>query len=152
MKNLKIVIIAFIVVAQFSCAKKKAKKLADEQHIQIENYVSKNNLLGQFTESGLWYSVSVLGTGTQPVESSTVKVVYSGYLLDNTPFDESSSDGATFSLSGVIKGWQEGIPKYKEGGQGKLIIPSDLAYGSKKVGNIPKNSILIFDIKLLEVL
>jgi len=148
MKTLKVLIVTLIIFSQFSCAKKRT----EEQHSQIEDYVAKNNLLGQFTESGLWYSVSIIGTGTQPSASSTVKVVYSGYLLDNTTFDESSADGATFSLTGVIKGWQEGIPKYKKGGDGKLIIPSDLAYGSNKVGNIPKNSILVFDIELLDVL
>jgi len=152
MKQLKIFLIAFIIVGQFSCAKKKAIKLKEEQHTEIENYVAKKGLLGNFTDSGLWFSVTQIGTGAQPTSASTVKVVYTGYLLDNTPFDKSSTDGATFSLTGVIKGWQEGIPKYKEGGQGKLIIPSDLAYGNKKVGNIPKNSILVFDIELLEVL
>lgn len=148
MKTLKVLLVTLIIFSQLSCAKKRT----EEQHSQIEDYVAKNNLLGQFTESGLWYSVSVMGTGAQPISSSTVKVVYSGYLLDNTTFDESGADGATFSLTGVIKGWQEGIPKYKKGGAGKLIIPSDLAYGKKKVGNIPKNSILVFDIELLDVL
>lgn len=152
MKGKKIVLLSVLLIGQLSCAKKKAQQLANEQHAQIENYVSTNNLIGQFTNSGLWYSVTVVGDGQQPNQTSTVKVVYSGYLLDNTAFDKSEDTGATFSLSGVIKGWQEGIPKYKEGGKGKLIIPSELGYGNKKVGNVPKNSILVFDVELLEVL
>ena len=57
----------------------------------------------------------------------------------------------TFPLSGVIQGWQEGIPLFKEGGSGILLIPSALGYGSQSVGSIPANSVLIFDINLIDV-
>ena len=66
-------------------------------------------------------------------------------------FDQSSSNGITFPLSGVIQGWQEGIPLFKEGGSGILLIPSALGYGSQSVGTIPANSVLIFDINLIDV-
>ena len=128
MKTIKLSLTLALLISLLSCAKKKAEKLANEQHTQIENYVAKKNLLGQFTDSGLWYSVTVVGNGVQPSQSSNVKVVYSGYLLDNTPFDKSDDNGATFSLNAVIKGWQEGIPKYKEGGKGKIIIKYDTAF------------------------
>jgi len=151
MKLFRILWIVLALTTLGSCAKKKAEKLAKEQQNQIEEYVTKNNLIGQFTSSGLWYSVDVIGTGAQPTSTSNVKVKYKGYLLDGSVFDK-NDDGYQTSLLKVIKGWQEGIPKYKEGGKGTLIIPSALGYGSKKAGSIPKNSILIFDIELLEVL
>ncbi len=151
MRLLKILWIVLALTTLGSCAKKKAEKLAKEQHTQIEEYVSKNSLAGQFTSSGLWYSVDVIGTGDQPTSSSNVKVQYKGYLMDGSVFDKNDT-GYQTSLYNVIEGWQEGIPKYKEGGKGTLIIPSALGYGNKKAGSIPKNSILIFDIELLEVL
>jgi len=53
-----------------------------------------------------------------------------------------------FSLAGVIKGWQEGIPKIGKNGKIKLMIPSALGYGASEFGSIPANSVLIFDIEL----
>ncbi|MCX6297073.1 MAG: FKBP-type peptidyl-prolyl cis-trans isomerase, partial [Bacteroidetes bacterium] len=61
-------------------------------------------------------------------------------------------EGITFGLNEVIKGWTEGIPYFKKGGKGKLIIPADLGYGSDDYNGIPGNSVLIFDIKLIDVL
>jgi FKBP-type peptidyl-prolyl cis-trans isomerase len=52
----------------------------------------------------------------------------------------------------VISGWTEGIPKFKEGGVGKLFLPSALAYGEQGTNGIPSNSVLVFDIHLIDVL
>lgn len=130
---------------------------AELQKEQITQYLADKGLTGkgQFTDSGLYYIIDVAGTGTKPDISSTVEVKYTGTLLDGTQFDSSvganSSNSATFALLQVIKGWQEGIPYYKEGGKGKLIIPSALGYGSQKQTKIPKNSVLVFDIELIDV-
>jgi FKBP-type peptidyl-prolyl cis-trans isomerase len=132
------------------------KDKAELQKEQITQYLSDKGLTGkgQFTDSGLYYIIDVAGTGTKPDISSTVEVKYTGTLLDGTQFDSSSSQAtgtATFALLQVIKGWQEGIPFFKEGGKGKLIIPSALGYGSQKQSKIPKNSVLVFDIELVDV-
>jgi FKBP-type peptidyl-prolyl cis-trans isomerase FkpA len=126
---------------------KKAK--TDKQ--KIEEYVANNNLHGTFTESGLYFIVDVPGTNGSPALSNTVKVEYTGYLLDGTKFDGTANGfPIEFGLSQVILGWQEGIPKFQKGGKGKLIIPSNLAYGSQAVGTIPANSVLVFDIFLVD--
>mgnify|MGYP006246716607 FL=1 len=83
--------------------------------------------------------------------NSSVTVVYVGKLTDGTIFDQSNLLGATFPLANVIQGWQEGIPLFREGGSGMLLIPSSLGYGSQSVGNIPANSVLIFEISLIHV-
>ena len=70
-------------------------------------------------------------------------------LTDGTVFDQSTSAGISF-LTNVILGWQEGIPMFSEGGTGKLLIPSPLGYGNRAVGNIPENSVLIFDVELID--
>jgi FKBP-type peptidyl-prolyl cis-trans isomerase FkpA len=51
----------------------------------------------------------------------------------------------------VIRGWQLGIPEFKTGGFGKLIIPSSLAYGPSGSGSIPPNAVLVFDVELIEI-
>jgi FKBP-type peptidyl-prolyl cis-trans isomerase len=77
-------------------------------------------------------------------------VHYLGTLINGKKFDSSYDRGeaSEFPLSDVIKGWQIGIPLFGRGGKGKLIVPPFLGYGSRAVGNIPANSILIFDIDL----
>ena len=83
-------------------------------------------------------------------------VSYTGWLYDTskpdgkgTQFDANPS--ATFALTGVIAGWQRGVPGMKVGGQRRLIIPPELAYGRSGNGAIPPNATLVFDIALLGV-
>ena len=117
----------------------------------ILQYISENNLNAEPTGSGLYYVINSSGNGEFPNINSLVTVAYKGTLTDGTIFDQSSSSGATFPLSNVIQGWQEGIPLFSEGGSGILLIPSALGYGSQSVGNIPENSVLIFEVTLLNV-
>jgi FKBP-type peptidyl-prolyl cis-trans isomerase len=90
------------------------------------------------------------GLGTQPALTNTVSTVYTGKLLNNTQFD-ASANPVSFLLSGVIKGWQIGIPLIKKGGRIKLVIPSSLAYGCNGSGSIPPNSPLYFEVTLTDV-
>jgi peptidylprolyl isomerase len=84
-------------------------------------------------------------------------VHYTGTLLDGTKFDSSRDRGTPFKFKlgqgQVIRGWDEGISTMKVGGKRTLVIPPDLAYGSRGVGNglIPPNSTLIFEVELLDV-
>lgn len=96
----------------------------------------------------------VVGTGAEAKAESTVTAHYTGAIAkDGTIFQSSKDSGQQFTspLSGLIKGWQQGIPGMKEGGTRRLIIPAELAYGSQATGNIPANSNLVFDIELSKV-
>ena len=135
-----------------SCAKKKAEKQAEEDEAIIQQYITDNNLDALPTGSGLYYVIDNPGTGLSCTSNSTVRVAYSGYYTDGTIFDESDLTGIEFSLQGVIAGWTEGIPYFKEGGNGKLLIPSALAYGKNGNSTIPGNTVIIFDINLIDVL
>ena len=88
------------------------------------------------TDSGLVYCEMTAGTGAAPTLQSTVEVHYHGMLTDGTVFDSSVDRGQTisFPLAGVIRGWQEGLQRMKEGGKATLVIPSDLAYGDAGSG------------------
>ena len=134
-----------------ACAKKKAQKQAEKDHEIILQYIEENNLTATSTESGLYIVIDNIGTGVDCNSASTVTVAYTGYFTNGIIFDQSSAAGVTFSLDGVIPGWKEGIPYFNEGGSGKLLIPSALAYGPDGNGSIPPNSVLIFDVELLDV-
>lgn len=121
----------------------------------IDKFVADKALKGKSTASGIYYTIEKEGKGAAPTATSKVKVHYRGTLLDGTEFDSSYSRNqpAEFPLQGVIKGWQEAIPLLKPGGKGKFVIPSSLAYGPRAMGaKIPANSVLVFDVELLEVL
>ncbi len=109
------------------------------------------------TKSGLKYVERKVGTGKEAKKGDTVSVHYTGTLTSGKKFDSSLDRGDPFvfelGAGKVIKGWDEGIAGLKEGGKRKLIIPPDLAYGNKDVGNglIPANSTLIFEVELVKV-
>jgi len=123
----------------------------------IYYYLTQNKVSGNeiSTGSGLKYVDEVVGTGASPAAGKTVTVHYTGRLQDGTIFDSSveRNQPADFliGVGKVIKGWDEGLMSMKVGGKRKLIIPPELGYGSKRVGNIPPNSTLIFEIELLGV-
>lgn len=99
---------------------------------------------------------SVEGTGVEATPGSQVTLNYVGMLPDGTVFDASAAHGQpfTFTLGAgqVIQGWDQGIAGMKVGGQRRLIIPADLAYGNQAVGGvIPANATLIFDVELVNV-
>ncbi|MCL6218474.1 FKBP-type peptidyl-prolyl cis-trans isomerase [Zunongwangia pacifica] len=136
----------------FSCGNDdEVKDYREVNDQQIQKYLEANNLDAQKSNSGLYYIIEEEGTGAQPSAKSQVTVAYKGYFLNGNIFDQSNASGVTFGLQQVIPGWTEGITYFKEGGSGKLLIPSHLGYGSDDSRGIPGGSVLIFDIKLLEV-
>lgn len=106
------------------------------------------------TESGLQYEVTRKGKGKQPTAEDTVKVHYSGSLIDGTEFDSSYKRGAPadFPVSGVIPGFSEGLQLMKEGAKYRFVIPAAQAYGPQGPGSIGPNQTLIFEVELIEVL
>jgi len=107
------------------------------------------------TASGLQYKVLTSGEGASPQDSSTVKVHYTGTLIDGTKFDSSYDRGepVSFPVTGVIPGWTEALKLMKVGDKWQLVIPPQLAYAERGAPPaIPPNSALIFEVELLEVL
>lgn len=144
---------ALAALAFFSC---KDDTLSPEEQLQediriIRQYLTDNNLTADSTASGLHYIITQVGFGDHPDQQDSVTVKYKGYLLDGSVFDQ-TDDGETakFALSGLITGWQEGIPLLKKGGKGTFFLPSALGYGIYGSGPIPPNTVLIFDIELVD--
>ena len=152
---MKSTLLALVSLLFVSClSDNEASKPVDytvQNEKEIVDYIAKNKLTATKTDSGLYYVVNEAGTGAQPTASSNVTVAYKGYFTNGNIFDESKAEGISFGLSQVIKGWTEGIPFFKEGGNGVLLIPSHLGYGSNGSGPIPGGSVLVFNVKLIKV-
>lgn len=151
---MKSILLGLVSILFVSCLSEgDAAKTVDytvENEKEIVDYIAAKKLTATRTDSGLYYVINEAGTGKQPTASSTVTVAYKGSFTNGSIFDESKAEGISFGLNQVIKGWTEGIPYFKEGGSGILLIPSHLGYGSNGSGPIPGGSVLVFDVKLIE--
>ena len=108
----------------------------------------------QITSTGLKITELVIGDGQEAIAGTKVSVNYKGTLENGDEFDSSYGRGPfEFSLGAgmVLKGWDEGVEGMKVGGKRRLIIPPELGYGSRGIGPIPPNSILNFEVELLDV-
>jgi FKBP-type peptidyl-prolyl cis-trans isomerase len=146
------ILFAALLLCLFSACKKEDQTEIDAQLI-AEHIAANPDLAGmEATASGLHYLIQDSGSVDHPGITSEVVVFYTGTLLDGTRFDgvNPPSDAAQFPLSYTILGWQEGIPLLGRGGRGVFLIPSHLGYGEDAVGSIPKNSVLKFEVELVD--
>lgn len=137
-------------------AQQKAIALQAEEDKTILDFIKKNKLVFQKTESGLYYVQKKKGTGVKAKAGDTVSVHYTGRLIDSTKFDSSVDRGQpiefTLGQHQVIQGWDEGLALMQKGEKGTLLIPSRLGYGERgSPPNIPANSVLLFDVELVKV-
>jgi FKBP-type peptidyl-prolyl cis-trans isomerase len=149
--------ITFAVENKYSAAGQKA---ADEK--LIKEYIDKNKLKATPNAEGVYIAVTEEGTGATPNVGDTVVVHYTGKLLNGKVFDSSTDStmrpGPLTPLrfpigqGMVIKGWDDGLKDLKKGSKAVLIIPSTLAYGFQgSPPVIPANSVLVFDVQLLDI-
>lgn len=139
--------------AEQQAAAESGENLVAGQEFAAENAQREGVMV---TESGLQYEVMQEGSGAQPGPEDTVRVHYTGTLIDGTQFDSSIERGEPleFPLNRVIPGWSEGVQLMSEGAKYRFVIPSELAYGSdaRPGSPIPPNSTLVFEVELLEIL
>lgn len=148
---MKYTLIILVLALFVSCSKDEEPDYRVENEIEITDYIAKHNLIAEKSATGLYYVVDEAGTGKEANPNSYINIAYEGYLTNGQEFGKSDSDGIFTNLQQVIAGWTEGISHFKEGGSGKLLIPAHLAYGNSTRETIPAGSVLIFDIKLIEV-
>jgi FKBP-type peptidyl-prolyl cis-trans isomerase FkpA len=156
LKNVSMRIIAMVLLllgfVVTGCTDNGCKPVKPEtEEPQITAYAAANGITATKHMSGMYYQIVTPGSGPTPNINSKVFVTYTGKRLDNTVFDQSASV-VSFNLSSLVEGWQVGLPLIKKGGQIRLIVPSSMAYGCTGVpGTIPSNSVLYFDIQLIDV-
>ncbi|MGB8489777.1 MAG: FKBP-type peptidyl-prolyl cis-trans isomerase [Bacteroidales bacterium] len=145
------------VMSRHQAEQAELDKVNYKDHIAMnETFLAKNKARPGVivTPSGLQYEVVKMGTGPKPTLESTVKVHYTGKLIDSTEFDSSVKRNAPaqFPVSGVIAGWTEALQLMPVGSKFILYIPENLAYGARGAGNTIKPfSTLIFEVELLEI-
>ena len=105
------------------------------------------------TPTGLQYRVISEGNGDTPNKTDKVRVHYVGKLMDGSEFDSSIKRGepTEFGLNQVIKGWTEGLQLMKVGSKYEFFIHPKIAYGSRPRPSIPANSLLVFEVELLDI-
>jgi len=134
----------------------KQSKMSEENKVKGEAFLKENQSKKgvKVTSSGLQYEVLAEGKGNMPKVSDRVRVHYKGTLIDGSEFDSSyrTNTPAEFQVGGVIQGWQEALQLMKLGSKYKLVIPSELAYGEMPRPGIPGNSVLVFEVELLDIL
>ncbi len=128
-----------------------AAKQLDIENATIDQYLADNNVTATTTESGLRYAVLEEGNGPIPEQGQRVNVKYAGRFMESGAQFDAGEYAFILGRGEVIRGWDEGISYLPVGTKAVLYIPSPLAYGRGGRG-IPPNSILIFDVEVLEIL
>jgi FKBP-type peptidyl-prolyl cis-trans isomerase FkpA len=147
--------VSFILFLSGGCIKDNTscqQKTVESEDAAMLSFAASNGITATKHSSGMYYQIINPGSGATPVSTSTLSVKYTGTLTNGNVFDQQTTTPISFSLSGVIVGWQLGMPLIKKGGIIKLIIPSSYGYGCTANGPIPAYSILYFEIELIDVL
>jgi FKBP-type peptidyl-prolyl cis-trans isomerase FkpA len=151
-KSRKIIYFAFLIISVMlvfgSCRRDDFEYIAKRDREKILEYLEEHELEFDELESGVFVVIEEEGTGGYPSENSTVKLNYLGYLINGDEFD--SGNGASIYLPGAVEGFSIGIRQFRRAGKGKILIPSALGYGSYAQGSIPRNSVLIFDVEIID--
>jgi FKBP-type peptidyl-prolyl cis-trans isomerase FklB len=134
----------------------EAQKIGDANMKEGQEFLAANKTKdGVVTlPSGLQYKILTPGTGPKPTAADTVVCNYRGTFINGTEFDSSYKRGqpATFPVGGVIKGWTEALQLMPVGSKWQLVIPPDLAYGTRGAGGaIGPNATLIFEVELISI-
>ena len=131
------------------------QKLAEENQVKSEEFLaanlSKNGIVA--LPSGIQYRIIEEGDGSRPGMESSVKVHYRGSKINGHEFDSSFARGVPeeFTVSTVLKGWQEVLPLMKTGATWQVFVPPELAFGARGNPPVGPNEALIFDLKLVEI-
>lgn len=141
---------AIIEKYQKDAASLEAKR-AEAEIEYMEGFKKEKNV--KVLDNGAMIKLSRKGKGKTPKADSVVKVNYEGKLLDGTKFDSSFDRNEPFQtrLNAVIPCWTKAVQFMREGSKATVVCPADTAYGNRPLGAIPANSMLIFEIELLNV-
>ena len=148
------VLVYDIEVVELEERQRRDQRQNEKDQQLIAEYLGKVQLKTQQTPEGVHYLIEKEGSSPHPSKQSKVRIRYTGSFLDGSVFSSSSQqplEGELADLGNTLPFWSLIVPLLKKGGKGKFIIPSHLAFGDREVGTIPANSILVFDLELLEI-
>ncbi|WP_230678861.1 FKBP-type peptidyl-prolyl cis-trans isomerase [Hymenobacter properus] len=151
------VLLGSAAVVTTACQKEETVDYAAVDEGHIKKYIADNNITNaQRQASGLYYvPVTTVPTAQKAVAGKTVSVLYTGTFLDGKVFDASKNRYTPISFvlgnNQVIKGWDEGIALMRKGEKSVLLIPSALGYKDQQAGSIPPNTVLRFEVELVDI-
>ena len=129
--------------------------LAEENQVASETFLTENKIKTGIVElpSGVQYRIIEEGAGARPGLDSTVQVHYRGSKMNGHEFDSSFARGVPeeFTVSTVLRGWQEVLPLMKTGSTWQIFVPPELAFGARGNPPVGPNEALMFDLKLVEI-
>lgn len=127
-----------------------SEKREAAQKEYLENFKKEKGV--KVLDNGAMIKLSKAGKGKTPKADGTVTAHYTGTLIDGTQFDSSRDRGPfTTQLTNVVPCWAKALQQMKPGSRAKVVCPADTAYGNRPVGPIPPNSVLVFDIEVIDV-
>jgi FKBP-type peptidyl-prolyl cis-trans isomerase FkpA len=136
---------------EFNCTYDEcAVKAPDNEVQELKDFLSANGISATQHCSGLFYTITQEGSGAKATPCNYIVFNYEGKLTNGSVFQKTDAPAGLY-LSQLITGFKNGIPYIKKGGKITLYIPPTLGYGNNPQPNIPANSILIFDVELLDV-
>jgi FKBP-type peptidyl-prolyl cis-trans isomerase FkpA len=148
-------LICLVVITLAGCKKDKKDNFDHEAQAklddaQISAYLAKESITATKDPSGLYYQTITAGGADKPTLTNGIYITYVGTLMSTgVSFDQKTSPYYFAKLDDLIEGWKIGVPKIGKGGRIKLFVPSGLAYKNEAQSSIPANSVLIFDITLV---
>ncbi len=164
---IRVFVIGLVILSLFSVGCKKDKDKETELptvDIDIHDYARQHFPNATPTESGMYVIIQKEGSGARPQRDQLLHVYYMGSLLNGVIFDSTKvrpDDSQLpannrifkfkFETGSVIAGWHEGFGHLNIGSKAVFLIPPDLGYGAVQTGRIPKNSVLRFDVELLDI-
>ena len=121
------------------------------QQEYLENFKKEKGV--KVLDNGAMMKLSKPGHGKAPKADGSATVHYTGTLIDGTNFDSSRDRGQAFTtrLTDVVPCWTKALQQMKPGARAQVVCPADTAYGNRPVGPIPANSVLVFDIEMVDV-
>ncbi|MDA3614245.1 FKBP-type peptidyl-prolyl cis-trans isomerase [Polluticaenibacter yanchengensis] len=145
-------LVSILTLVFFACKKDNDCKAPSvtvpaDEIAQLKTFIDTSHIDATFDSRGFYYKTAAAGGTDKPNNCSVIEIGYKGTLVNGVKFD--SKDLYAFSMGALITGWQYGVPLIGKDGYITLYLPPTLGYGSRPNGAIPANSILIFEIKLL---
>lgn len=123
---------------------------SDFNGLSPKEYVDQNNLEATELENGVYIVIHDVGNEVKPGLDDVIVTDYRGFLADNNSTFNDEEDSQEV-LGNLIAGWYIGLREIGEGGSATLIIPPAMAFGDRRIGNIPGKSTVVFDIDLKQV-
>lgn len=146
---MKLLLALFTVLALASCSTYSDNDL-DSFDQEIQNYLKEEGISCEKSESGLYYKVIEEGSGEYIQYKDIVQFTYKGNLLNGDVFDE-QTEAVEYPVGQLIGAWKEIMLQLKKGSKAYLVTPPQLGYGTNNLEDIPQNSILVFELEIVDV-